>query len=39
MVLVEFECGFQENMNNEDVIFNSSLWCPECREIEKFEIV
>ena len=39
MVLVEFDCGFQENVNNDDAIFSAVLRCPECREIEEFEIV
>ncbi len=39
MVLVEFECGFQENVDNDDAIFNKALRCPECRETEYFEIV
>ena len=39
MVLVEFECGFQENVDNDDAIFSTRLRCPECREVESFEIV
>lgn len=39
MVLVEFECGFQENVDNDDAIFSVVLRCPECRETEYFEIV
>lgn len=39
MVLVEFECGFQENVDNDDAIFNSKIFCPECRETEYFKIV
>ncbi len=39
MVLIEFNCGFQENIDNEKTIFNKKLYCPECREKEEFEIV
>ena len=38
MTQVEFECGFQENVDNEDAIFNKKLRCPECREMEGFKI-